>query len=162
MHCGCGHIRLAAVSGTGITMGATTYSNVVFGAATGQPSTGARATDMPAKVGHAASRFFRPGPEVVSEAIPVFFIGRNRDGLWVAREAEGRRGGLFWFRQSALRFAKTSARPAACATLFPQARFELDIENSGNPVVTHLGFAKRFLTHPLHVFVLIIRKTMRF
>jgi hypothetical protein len=149
-------------SGTGIPMGATTYSNVVFGGATGQPATGSRAPDMPAKFGQVASRFFRPGREVVSEAIPVFFIGRNRDGLWVARDAEGRCGGLFWFRQSALRFAKTSARPAACATLFPQARFELDIENSGNPVVAHLGFAKRFLIHPLHVFVLIIRKTMRF
>ncbi len=138
-------------------MGATAYSNLVFGGATGS-----RASEMSAKLGHEPSRFFRPGPEVVSAAIPVFFIGRNRDGLWVAREAEGRFGGLFWFRQSALRFAKASARPAACATLFPQARFELDIENFGNPVVAHLGFAKRFLTHPLHVFVLIIRKTMRF
>ena len=63
-------------SGTGIPMGATTYSNVVFGGATGQPATGSRAPDMPAKFGQVASRFFRPGREVVSEAIPVFFIGR--------------------------------------------------------------------------------------
>ena len=33
--------------------------------------------------------FQRPGPEDLSEAIPVFFIGRNRLGHWVARGADG-------------------------------------------------------------------------
>lgn len=37
----------------------------------------------------------RPGPALLSEAIPLFFIGRNKDGLWVAREADGRIGGIF-------------------------------------------------------------------
>lgn len=149
----------AIVVGEASTLSSGERAEIV--GATGQPSAGSHASHVPSKFGRAASGFFRPGPEVVSEAIPVFFVGRNRDGLWVARETDGRCGGLFWFRQSALRFAKASARPAACATLFPQARFELDVENSGNPIVTRLGFARRFLTHPLHVFVLIIRKTMR-
>ena len=26
---------------------------------------------------------------IVSDAIPAFFIGRNKDGFWVARDAKG-------------------------------------------------------------------------
>jgi hypothetical protein len=36
-------------------------------------------------------------PGAVSDAIPAFFIGRNREGFWVARESRGRIGGLFLF-----------------------------------------------------------------
>jgi hypothetical protein len=31
----------------------------------------------------------RPDATMLSEAIPLFFIGRNHNGLWVAREATG-------------------------------------------------------------------------
>ena len=39
---------------------------------------------------------FRPlDASIVSDAIPAFFIGRNGDGFWVARDAKGRIGGHF-------------------------------------------------------------------
>lgn len=74
-------------------------------------------------------------PDVVSTAIPAFFIGRNRAGLWVAREANGRVGGLFLFKSSAVDFANRQSRPARCALVFPVETFELDVENRGNPLI---------------------------
>jgi hypothetical protein len=88
----------------------------------------------------------RPDPSIISDAIPLFFIGRDRDGFWVAREADGRVGGIFLRKQSALKFAKKISQPAGCATMFLSERFELDIENTGNLLIAHLGAAKRVLT----------------
>ena len=68
----------------------------------------------------------------------MFFIGRNKNGLWVAREAEGRTGGVFLLRRSALRFAKKNSAPAGCATMFLAERFELSVQNQGNPLVSWL------------------------
>ena len=83
---------------------------------------------------------FRPlDPGIVNEAIPAFFIGRNKEGFWVARDAKGQIGGIFLLENSALSFAKRNSWPAGCATIFPSERFELDLENKGNPVVTLLG-----------------------
>jgi hypothetical protein len=85
---------------------------------------------------HTVTKFpRRPGPSVFSESIPLFFIGRNKVGLWVVREAEGRTGGIFLFRESAMRFAAEQGLPAGCATMFLAERFELDVENHGNPLV---------------------------
>jgi hypothetical protein len=39
--------------------------------------------------------------DIVSAAIPAFFIGRNKDGFWVARDTKGEAGGLFLFETSA-------------------------------------------------------------
>jgi hypothetical protein len=112
------------------------------------------ASDARPKCGDfAITPFLRPGPEVIHESIPVFFIGRNRDGLWVARDAEGKLGGIFWRKESALRFAHRSAGPIGSATVFPQARFELDIENAGNPVVAQLGPLKRLLMQRTAAFI---------
>src|SRR5665811_2380665 len=69
--------------------------------------------------------------DCLSEAIPLFFIGRNKDGFWVAREADGRVGGIFVLKRSALLFANTNTQPRGCATMFLSERFELDIENKG-------------------------------
>ena len=85
----------------------------------------------------------RPSPEILSDAIPLFFIGRNEDGFWVARECEGRVGGIFLRKQSALRFANRSAQPAGCAIMFLSERFELDVKNEGNPFVARLAPAIR-------------------
>jgi len=74
-------------------------------------------------------------PDVVSAAIPAFFIGRNGGGLWVAREANGRVGGLFLFKSSAIDFAKRQSAPERCALVFPTETFELDVENRGNPLI---------------------------
>jgi hypothetical protein len=54
---------------------------------------------------------FQPlDPSIVSEAIPVFFIGRNKEGIWVARDVKGKIGGLFLFESSALSFARRKCR----------------------------------------------------
>jgi hypothetical protein len=87
----------------------------------------------------------RPDPGILSEAIPLFFIGRNKDGFWVARESEGRIGGIFLRKQSALRFANRSTQPGGCATMFLSERFELDVENKGNPLVASLADARRIV-----------------
>jgi hypothetical protein len=84
-------------------------------------------------------------PDVVSAAIPAFFIGRNSAGLWVAREAHGRIGGLFLFKSSAVDFANRQSGPARCALVFPAETFELDIENRGNPLIALAEGARRLL-----------------
>jgi hypothetical protein len=78
-------------------------------------------------------------PGIVNEAIPAFFIGRNGDGFWLARDVKGKTGGIFLFERSALSFARRHSRPLGCATIFPSERFELDLENQGNTLVAPLG-----------------------
>jgi hypothetical protein len=87
----------------------------------------------------------RPDPSVLSESIPLFFIGRNHNGLWVARAADGRAGGLFLRRASALRFAKKNTEPVGFAMMLVADGLELDIENKGNPLAARLGSARRML-----------------
>jgi hypothetical protein len=84
-------------------------------------------------------------PDVVSAAIPAFFIGRNSAGLWVAREANGRVGGLFLFKISAVDFANRQSAPARCALVFPTETFELDVENRGNFLIVLAEAARRIL-----------------
>jgi hypothetical protein len=78
-------------------------------------------------------------PGIVNETIPAFFIGRNKDGFWLARDVKGKSGGIFLFQSSALSFARRHSRPSGCATIFPSERFELDLENQGNPLIVHLA-----------------------
>jgi hypothetical protein len=85
-------------------------------------------------------------PNVLSETIPAFFIGRNKSGLWVAREAKGRIGGIFFLKNSALSFAHAQTGAVGCATIFPSERFELDLENNGNPFATRLVPLMQFAT----------------
>ena len=87
---------------------------------------------------------FRPlDPGIVNEAIPAFFIGRNMEGFWIARDVKGQIGGIFLLENSAVSFARRNSRPAGCATIFPSERIELDLENKGNPLVAQLGWLKR-------------------
>ncbi len=83
----------------------------------------------------------RPDASVLNETIPLFFIGRNRNGLWVVRESTGRAGGIFLFRESAMRFAGQHSMPGGCATMVIHRSFELDTENQGNRVVAWLDAA---------------------
>jgi hypothetical protein len=76
----------------------------------------------------------RPDRTVLNETIPLFYIGQNRKGLWVVREAEGRSGGLFLFRRSAVRFAREESEPSGCALMFLNSPLELDV-NRGDHVV---------------------------
>jgi len=92
----------------------------------------------------AATAQFQPlDPGIVNGAIPAFFIGRNKEGFWVARDVNGRIGGIFLLETSALSFARRNSRPEGCATIFPSRRFELDLENKGNQFVVHLASLMR-------------------
>ena len=89
---------------------------------------------------------FQPlDPAVVDASIPTFFVGRNRDGLWVARDASGKNGGIFLLKSSALSFARRVSEPAGCATVFPSEHFELDVRNQGNPLIDYLRPLLRLL-----------------
>jgi hypothetical protein len=91
----------------------------------------------------------RPDARVLNRAIPLFFIGRNKNGFWLAREAKGRIGGMFLLRRSALRFAQDASTPHGCATMFLAGTFELDTCNCGNPLAgwlnAALGLSSRFI-----------------
>jgi hypothetical protein len=107
----------------------------------------ARSGIPPVEVPSTVTAQFRPlDPGIVNEAIPAFFIGRNKEGFWIARDVKGRIGGIFLLESSALSFARKNSRPAGCATIFPSERFELDLENNGNPLVAQLGPLMRLAT----------------
>jgi hypothetical protein len=73
----------------------------------------------------------RPDDTFLSDAIPLFFIGRNHNGFWVARESTGRCGGLFVFRRSAARFARRNGLSGGGATMLMDYPIELDLPNQG-------------------------------
>jgi len=121
----------------------------------------------------AALREFPPRPSrrIINETIPLFYIGRSRNGFWVAREENSQIGGRFFLRRSALRFASRNGGPAG--TMLLTRRFELDGANDGNPlagaadavvgaavrlakkfaalIVTAFAAARRFLMRPVVV-----------
>jgi hypothetical protein len=95
---------------------------------------------LPADPPATVSAQFRPlDPGIVSETIPAFFIGRNKEGFWIARDVNGQIGGIFLLENSALSFARRTCRPAGCATIYPSETIELDLDNGGNPLLGHLG-----------------------
>jgi hypothetical protein len=96
---------------------------------------------------HVAAPFQPLDPDIVNEAIPAFFIGRNSDGFWLARDVKGKTGGIFLFESSALSFARRHSRPLGCVTIFPSERFELDLENQGNFFIAHLSQLRRLAAH---------------
>src|ERR1700732_478579 len=100
---------------------------------------GERSSVPPAESLTVIAQFQPLDPDIVNEAIPAFFIGRNKEGFWIARDVKGRIGGIFLLENSALSFARRNSRPAGCATIFPSERFELDLENKGNPLAAQLG-----------------------
>jgi hypothetical protein len=77
----------------------------------------------------------RPDLSVLSETIPLFYIAQNKLGFWVAREAEGRCGGVFLLRRSAVRFVRRQSGSAGCAMMFLNQELELDIENEEDRLV---------------------------
>jgi len=94
---------------------------------------------------------FQPlDPSVLNASIPAFFIGRNKDGFWLARDVKGQVGGMFLFESSALAFTRRKAFPSGCATIFPSERFELDVENQGNPLIEYLQPLMRLVLRGLH------------
>jgi hypothetical protein len=121
---------------------------------------GERPGIVPAEQPAAVSAQFQPlDPDIVNEAVPAFFIGRNKEGFWIARDVKGRFGGIFLFRYSALAFARRKSRPAGCATIYPSERFELDLENRGNPMVRHIGSVIGLSRRPRRQLAGVIAKT---
>jgi hypothetical protein len=114
-------------------------------AVTIEPDSGRRGISSAREPTEVSAPFQPLDPSIVNEAIPAFFIGRNKGGFWVARDARGRTGGVFLFERSALAFARRNSLPAGCATIFPPERFELDLENEGNPLVGHLESLAHFV-----------------
>jgi hypothetical protein len=96
-------------------------------------------TNVPPEQHVTANTPFQPlDPGIVNASIPGFFIGRNKEGFWLARGVKGQIGGIFLLESSALAFARRNSRPSGCATIFPSERFELDLENQGNPFIVYL------------------------
>ena len=86
-----------------------------------------------------AVRFPPLDSDIVSEAIPAFFIGRNKDGFWVARDAKGKIRGSFPVQELRPVLCKAEQPARGCATIYPSVRFELDLDNKGNPLVAQLA-----------------------
>jgi hypothetical protein len=89
----------------------------------------------------------RPSAQTLSESIPLFFVARNENGLWVVREAEGRNGGIFLSKRSAVHFAESRSASIGCATMFPPERLELDVKNQGGAVAAWLDTMLRMARH---------------
>jgi len=77
----------------------------------------------------------------------VVFVGRNKDGIWVARDVDAKIGGIFLFEKSALNFANRHTWPVRCAIIYPSEKFELDIENDGNRLLAYFGRQKHAVSH---------------
>jgi len=88
--------------------------------------------------GSSAALFQPLDPNILSASIPTFFVGRNRNGFWLTRDAKGEHGGIFLLKSSALAFARKVSQPLGCATVLPTETFELDVENEGNPLIAYL------------------------
>jgi hypothetical protein len=117
---------------------------------------------LPAEESTRLTTSFQPlDTSIVSEAIPVFFIGRNREGFWVARDVKGRIGGIFLFESSALSFARRKSRRTGCATIYQSETFELDLKNGGNPFIAHLGTLRRVAIDHQRRIIAFIDKTMK-
>jgi hypothetical protein len=88
---------------------------------------------------------FQPlDPGILNASIPAFFIGRDGDGFWLARDVKGENGGIFLLKSSALAFARKVSGRIGCAMIFSSERFELDLENQGNPLIAYLKPLFRF------------------
>jgi hypothetical protein len=66
---------------------------------------------------------------------PIFMIGRDSRGNWVAQEQSGARGGLFVDRAGALKFAKSENGNHAHAVVWVSGVLELDT-GVISPIVT--------------------------
>jgi hypothetical protein len=74
---------------------------------TAMPLTRAHFQEAQVSKRSAASTPFQPlDADVLNASIPAFYIGCDKDGFWLARDAKGRVGGLFLLQSSAVAFAR--------------------------------------------------------
>jgi hypothetical protein len=64
----------------------------------------------------------RPDSTILNDAIPMFAIGRNKDGMWIACDCDESGWGAFWFKRSAVRFAKRTS--PGCALMFVEGEID--------------------------------------
>jgi hypothetical protein len=114
---------------------------------------------LPAEKPATVTTQFQPlDPGIVNETIPAFFIGRNKEGFWVARDVTGQIGGIFLLENSALSFARSNSGAAGCATIYLSERFELDLENRGSPLIMQFAPVLRFARRPRQRLAILIGK----
>ena len=89
----------------------------------------------------------RPDSAVLNDSIPLFYIGQNAEGYWIAREANGQRGGLFLLKGSAVRFARDQIAPRGGAMMFLSGPLELDVENRGSSLAEAFSAAGDIVRH---------------
>jgi hypothetical protein len=118
-----------------------------------------RETSPGEKPSRIVARFQPLDPGIVNDTIPAFFIGRNKEGFWVARDVKGKIGGIFLLENSAMSFARKNSRPSGCATISSSEGFELDLENSGNPLVEPLGRLMRLARRQRQKITVLVGRT---
>jgi hypothetical protein len=94
----------------------------------------------PVPSGHLKSE--RPDASTLDPDIPLFLIGKSKDGFWVAREESGCAGGVFFTERGARQFATRWAKPHGCATMRVSQPLELDFKGDGNvfvPLIAAFG-----------------------
>jgi hypothetical protein len=85
----------------------------------------------------------RPEPGAICPAMPLYCICRSVDGLWIAREAGGCRGGTFLFRSSAVRFARKASGRTNPALLIVEGSYSLDVADEGSRAAAAIAAASR-------------------
>ena len=71
-------------------------------------------------------------PSLRSSKLPLFRVGKNRDGHWVVQDSMGLRGGLFLDRAEAIKFAMYESGKRPQAVIMVPGTLELDMR--GKPV----------------------------
>jgi hypothetical protein len=88
----------------------------------------------PLPSGHPKS--VRPDANALDPNIPLFLIGKSKDGFWVAREENGRAGGTFFTERGARHFAQRWASPRGCASVAVSDPIELESRDDGNVLIS--------------------------
>jgi hypothetical protein len=99
---------------------------------------------------------FQPlDPAIVNVTISAFFVGRNMEGFWVARDANGQIGGIFLLENSALSFARRKSEPGGCATIF---HLNSTLKNRDNRLATPIVSLTRLMRRSQQVLATFIVK----
>jgi len=74
-------------------------------------------------------------PSLSGSSPPLFLVGRDSHGHWVARDQAGRRGGLFVDRAEALKFAmfENGNRPQAVVMVPGVLELDMSVEPTRRP-----------------------------
>lgn len=95
------------------------------------------------------TKSLRPDADTLDPDIPLFLIGKDKDGFWVALEAHNCAGGIFFTERGARKFAKHWAGPRGCATMAVSEPVELDFRGEGNVLIPLIKALKPKATYRL-------------